>query len=187
MFGKKKKGWDDDDDDPFSGMFGDDFSDMINKIMKDMQKNFQGFGKMDEEMMRKAEPGKPITYGFSMNIGPDGKIKVDNFGNMRPAGQKVKVNDKREPLVDVIEKEKEITVLAELPGVEKQNIHARVVENGEYLEVNVPEKFYKKMKLPAKVDAKVSKAHYKNGVLEVTLTKKQASLPKPAGNEIKIE
>ena len=139
---------------------------------------FEEFDKMDEmmdEMMKRAftgmesMKGKPMSYGFSMNIGPDGKPKIREFGNIQPTAKEIKVTEHREPLVDVMDKGDEIDVLAELPGVEKQNIDVRA-ENST-LTINVPKKFFKEVQLPANVDKKSVKATYKNGVLTVTLKK----------------
>jgi len=41
------------------------------------------------------------------------------------------------------------------------------------LDILVPHKFSKKVKLPAKVKPKAVKANYKNGVLEVNLAKEK--------------
>ncbi|NIU84741.1 MAG: Hsp20 family protein, partial [Candidatus Korarchaeota archaeon] len=46
-------------------------------------------------------------------------------------------------------------------------------------------KYYKEVNLPEPVDPKVAKATYKNGVLEVVLTKKTKETPK--GETINID
>ena len=63
-----------------------------------------------------------------MKTGPDGKPHISEFGNVKQGRvdgeQSVGpvVKDAREPLVDVMDAEKEIIVIAELPGVEKTDI-----------------------------------------------------------------
>ena len=155
---------------------------------------FGDFGKVQEmmdEMMKRAfsgkglrltfpqmKPGKPMVYGFSIKMNQTGKPTIQEFGNIEP-GRKPTIKKEREPIVDVIEKEKEVTILAELPGVEKKDIKLDVAKTNDILIINVPNKFYKEAKLPVKVKPKTSEAHYKNGVLEVNLEKEKAGKPKP--------
>ena len=142
---------------PFFDLFAE--FDKMDDVMDDMMKRaFKDFGPMK---------GKPMTYGFSVKIGPDGKPQIREFGNVKPTPEKLEVQDHREQLVDVIEHEKEIDILAELPGVEKRNIDLRF--DGGDLIISVPKKFHKRVHLNEKVDENDIKATYKNGVLTITL------------------
>lgn len=161
----------------------------------DMFPDFDNVEKMFEEVMKEmdqirsedfAKPGKPLVYGFSMHVGPDGKPRVEEFGNMSTKEQKIK--GEREPLVDIINGEKEVTVIAELPGVGKEELHINAQKNALSIIVSDPERrFRKELKLPAEVDAKSAKAKLKNGMLEVVLTKLKPDKPKAMGNEVKVE
>lgn len=94
------------------------------------------------------------------------------------------------PSVDVSETDDEITVSADLPGLEKENIELQIQDNvltirgerehhEETKERNVYRSersygtFHRSVRLPAEVDANKADAKYKNGVLTV-------KLPKPA-------
>ncbi|MEM0372227.1 MAG: archaeal heat shock protein Hsp20 [archaeon] len=178
FWGKKKKK----PESPFDDFFSDDFSEMINKMMEEMQKSFSSLQDLDEEALKNLKPGKPMVYGFSMNIGPEGKINFEEFGNVE-TGKKPSIKDEREPLVDIIEKENCINVIAELPGVEKKDIKISLKDNNETLVINVPNKFHKKAKLPSPVKPDVSRATYKNGVLEIELIKAKEKKP----SQIKVE
>ena len=71
----------------------------------------------------------PIVYGYSMTVGPDGKPVIREFGNVKrgPSKEwKEAISDTREPLVDVVEGDKEVRVIAELPGAKKQDIELTV-------------------------------------------------------------
>lgn len=81
------------------------------------------------------------------------------------------IDEKREPLVDIMDQGKEIIVVAEVPGVDRENIKLDVT--GKELEIDAGDKFYKKLELPVEVSLD-GKATYKNGVLEVHLTKKES-------------
>jgi HSP20 family protein len=136
----------------------------------------------------------PIVYGYSMTMGPDGKPIIREFGNVKPSarpsvfgaprpGLEVKVE--REPLVDTIEEDSTIKVVAEVPGVERDDINLECAENTLIISVDTPaRKYYKEVELPSQVDPESAKASYRNGVLEVTLTKRRA---RPKGQRIKIE
>jgi len=97
------------------------------------------------------------------------------------------VLEEREPLVDVISTNGEIKVVAELPGVEKEDIKLHGTEDTLTISVDTPRrKYFKEIELPAKVDVKKAKTMYKNGVLEVTLPKIEEK-KKPKGEPIRIE
>ena len=78
----------------------------------------------------------------------------------------------REPLTDICEGEKEITVIAEMPGIERDNIE---LETGEdFLVIRVGKgdrKFFKELPLDTKVVPNSARAKYNNGVLEIKVRK----------------
>jgi len=120
----------------------------------------------------------PFVYGYSVTVGPDGKPKVREFGNVkaqRRLGEPhVDVKEKREPLVDVVPCDGEIRVIVELPGVEKKAIELSGTEDKLTISVDTPErKYFKEVELPAKVETKKATSKYKNGVLDITIPKKK--------------
>jgi HSP20 family protein len=130
----------------------------------------------------------PFVYGYSITIGPDGKPIIRQFGNIVPSAlpRGVEVRPEREPLVDVIEEDKQVKVVAEIPGVRKEDIDIRIEGRTLFIRVDTEErKYYKDVNLPAEVELSGVKATYNNGVLEVTLPKKAAE--KPRGEKIKVE
>ncbi len=135
-----------------------------------------------EELQRKGLG--PYVYGFRIHIGPDGKIKVDEFGNVRREGLKPKIAEEIEPLVDVIDEGDKIRVIAEVPGVEKDKIKLKAAGKELIIQASNGKKYFKKVQLPDEVDIKTAKAQYRNGVLEVEMKKSK----KESGEyEIKIE
>ena len=94
----------------------------------------------------------------------------------------------RTPKVDVINRDKEVLVRAELPGVKKEDVdvqvtdntvtikastkHEEVEEKGEYHRREMSSgEFQRTLPLPAEVDGNKAKASFKDGVLELTLPK----------------
>jgi len=129
----------------------------------------------------------PLVWGYSITIGPDGKPVIREFGNVRPGrrGELVEVKTEREPLVDVLNEEEQIRVIAEIPGVNKEDINLSATEDRLTVKVDTAErKYFKEIDLPEEVEPESAKASYRNGVLEVILRKKRASKPSKA---IKIE
>lgn len=92
------------------------------------------------------------------------------------------------PHVDVIDRDHEIVVKAELPGVDKKDLdisvtstsvtikgttsHEAEEEKGDYYRCEMSRGSYsRKLALPSEVDEDKAKASFKNGVLELTLPK----------------
>lgn len=90
------------------------------------------------------------------------------------------------PQVDVVERDKEVRVTAELPGLEEKDIELRVEDNVLILagekrhehddeERRYSERYYgrfeRRLALPAEVDDERAEARFRNGVLTVTLPK----------------
>ncbi len=180
---------------PSKAPFFGDIDDMFKEMEKMMDEEFKSFTeKVPKEYVkeRKLPDGStvkelgPFVYGYSMKIGPDGKPEIQEFGNIKK-GLKgpPEVKEEREPLVDIVETETEVRVVAELPGVEKTDIKLHGTEDSIDISVDTPQnKYYKEVQLPAKVQVKEAKSTYKNGVLEVILPKAEPS--KSKGEPINI-
>jgi HSP20 family protein len=132
----------------------------------------------------------PFIYGYSVKIGPEGKPRIREFGNIKPGtgGEgrpPLNMQDSMEPLIDVIEEAEEVKVLAELPGVEKKDIRLYATEKTFTIRVDTLErKYFKELELPVEVDESSARSNYRNGVLETILRKKKG---KGKGTQIKIE
>ena len=99
------------------------------------------------------------------------------------------------PAVDIYEEDKGITLKAELPGIKKEDVHLEI--NDGVITLRGERKFEKEDKkdnyhriersygsfnrsftLPSTVDRDKIKAHYKDGILEVTLPTAEEAKPK---------
>ncbi len=114
----------------------------------------------------------PYVYGFSMSLGPDGKPVIREFGNVRKSRFGPEIRDEREPLVDIMEEDEDVVVVAELPGVERDDIELHTTRDELVISVDTPKRrFRRELRLPARVDPNSAVSSYKNGVLEVRLKK----------------
>ena len=170
---------------PRKKRFGSWFPD-IDEMMKEMEKMMQEAFKNVEQHVpknlvreRKLDDGTtvremgPIVVGYSVKIGPDGKPVVRKFGNIDAfpniLGGGMSVKGEREPLVDVIKGQDEIRVIAEVPGVAKEDLKVTADENTVTIESATGEqRYHKRVDLPDPVDPKTAKSTYKNGILEVS-------------------
>jgi HSP20 family protein len=189
----------------FRSWFFKDVEDMFKDIEEMMEREFKEFStRVPKDLVRerKLPDGStvrewgPFVYGYSMTIGPDGKPKIREFGNVKPSSKpeafgltkpSLDIKEEREPLVDVVDANGEIKVVAELPGVEKEDVKLHGTEDTLTITVDTPKrKYFKEISLATRINPKEAKTKYKNGVLEITIPKIKEK-KKPSGAPIKIE
>ncbi len=159
-------------------------------FFEDFEREIEEMNELVNSMMHSA--GKPMVYGFSMQVGPDGVPHVERFGNMPQADKGMNfrepVQGVREPFTSSIidEKKNELNITAEMPGIRKEDIELRATENELAIKAEGGErKYYTSVNTPCKVDPDSARAKYNNGILEVTLKLKEPAMPK--GKTVKIE
>ena len=179
---RKKQNKDEDDRDdffksPFDFGFGfQDIDDMI-----------EGMFKTAESLGQRNDPNS-VFYGYQVNVGPDGKPQVREFGNVKPTRRGTFELHSREPYVDVVvdDKEQILKVVAEMPGVQKEDIQIQATEDSLNIKATNKDRNYDTtVPLNARVDPSSAKASYRNGVLEVSLKLKEPV--KPKGLNVKVE
>jgi len=117
-----------------------------------------------------------------------------------PSFSRMKAFEGKTPSVDVIERDNEVIVKAELPGVDKKDLdisvtnnrvtikgttsHEEKKEKGDYYHCEISQGSYSRtLSLPADVDEEKTKAKFKDGILELTLPK----LKKSKRHAVKVE
>jgi len=162
----------------------DEFEEQFRRMQQRMnslyQRTLRGeFGTTDDN--------KPRIYGWTYRVSSDGKPVFQEFGNIpeNPLSKPDELPGSREPLVDVQENDKQVTVIAEIPGVSKEDVDLEVTNDTLTIKVDNPErKYYKEVQLPAEVDENSGDAKFNNGVLSITLNKLK---PKKKGKKIKVD
>ncbi|MCW3981677.1 MAG: Hsp20/alpha crystallin family protein [Candidatus Bathyarchaeota archaeon] len=128
----------------------------------------------------------PFAYGYSMTIGPEGKPIIRELGNVHLGRRGPMIKEELEPLTDVVSTDDEVTVIAELPGVDKEEIKLHALERKLTISVDTRgRKYYKEVNLGEDIEPNEAKTSYENGVLKVTFRK--AMKRKPKGEPIKLE
>jgi HSP20 family protein len=182
------------------------FDEMRNRMEREFEEGFKQFeSNAPKDLVKEYETPEgakvreygPFVYGYSMTVGPDGRPKVREFGNVKSPFVEGKrgfrprplISSEREPLVDISTTHKEIKVVVEMPGVNKENIKISAYDRT--LEVTTTDteakarKYHEIIELPEETDLATAKSKYNNGILEITFNKKDKS--KPKGKEIKVE
>jgi len=155
------------------------FRDVFREIEYELRRMKRLLDKHFEELTSEG----PYVYGFSVAIGPEGRPVVRTFGS-RPGRRGER--GYRTPFIDVIkdEKEGEVRVIAEMPGVEKDDIEVRADVRSVSIKAERNGRRYRaNIDLPVDVDPSSARAKYKNGILEVTLKTSE----KPKGRKIPVE
>ncbi len=158
------------------------FKEILEKILKGLPPEFQNFS--PEEMRKYLMENKdkfpwgagPYIAGFNLKFGPDGKPIVDSFGNIKPEpySGKPEVNRTREPLVEVIEEDDKLVVIAEMPGVIKEDVEIKATSRSLTISTKLNSdsiNYYKEIELPSPINSDYAKARLQNGILEVKLKK----------------
>jgi HSP20 family protein len=166
------------------------------RLFEDIDREFADAEEMLNRIFRTAREtnpsmivNSPYYYGYQITVGPNGKPRVREFGNVRPSARGlVEQSGVREPLVDTTfdEKENTLTLTAEMPGVTKQDIKIDVAE--EYVSIYAEKgdkKYSTDIPVNLPLDDTSAKATYANGILELKIKLKEPRKPKT--KEVKVE
>ena len=164
----------------------DDFDREVSTADEMLSRIFRTVKEGDEQSLVR---NSPYYYGYQINIGPDGKPHVREFGNVRPTkGELVKQSEIRQPLVDTNFNEKENTyvITAEMPGITKEDIKVSVSQQTVTIRADRAQKKYlSEIPFDVELDDTSAKATYTNGIVEVKIKTKEQ--PKLKSKEIKVE
>lgn len=133
------------------------------QIIKERTEQFSGEGDLKD---------LKGVYGFSFKMGTGGKPEVHPFGNVKKSEEGPVVDEVREPMTDTFEEEKEILIIAEMPGVDEKDVKLDLKDDVLTIDANHGKrKFHKELLLPAKVKPETISYAIKNGILEIKIDK----------------
>ncbi len=131
-----------------------------------------GISKEGEINFDHIKKGMKGVYGFTINTAGGGSPKVETFGNIRKTPEGPKVDEEREPITDIFDEKTEIVVIAEMPGIDENDLKIDLKED--ILEISAVSKartYRKELLLPIKTSMKNLKHKFTNGILEIRIKK----------------
>jgi len=150
----------------FKGLSG--LFDLVSKMTEEGKEEYTRSG----EIKGLGDKAKGV-YGFSVKMGLGGKPIIEQFGNIRATEEGTVVAEVCEPLVDVLDEGDRLVIIAELPGVDADDIHLEIKDDILDLTAEAKDRKYsKEVLLPSSVDANTMEFSYRNGILEIKLMKK---------------
>lgn len=167
-------------------------------LFEEMDREFAEAEDMMSRMFRTVRDTAPSTgtltefpyyYGYQITVGPDGRPRIKEFGNVKPATKGlVEQRGAREPLVDSVldEKGNILRITAEMPGINKEDIQLNVKD--QYVTIHAEKgdkKYHTDIPVSVDLDESSTKTSYSNGILELKIKPKETS--KVKGKAIKIE
>lgn len=150
-------------------------------LFKGIEKLVDLAGKLDEKGAMSKEgtinldhlkKGMKGVYGFTINTAGGGSPKVETFGNIKKTPEGPKVDEEREPITDLFDEKEEIVVIAEMPGVEENDLEIDLKED--MLEIKAVSKsrsYRKELLLPVKAVTQNLSHKFTNGILEIRIKK----------------
>lgn len=169
--------------DPSKMFESDEFKDMFKNIFKQVLRNMpEEYQDMSpEDIFKELTKNAPHSAFFKFGFDQDGKPIMQPFGKpTRGARRKKpispKTKDTKEPLVEVSEVEGQIIIIAEMPGVNKEDIEIKSTNYSLTISTKPQSEsrsYYKEIDLPTAINSDYAKARYVNGILEITLKKKK--------------
>ncbi|MEI7980474.1 MAG: Hsp20/alpha crystallin family protein [Bacteroidota bacterium] len=131
-----------------------------------------GISKEGEINFDHIKKGMKGVYGFTINTAAGGIPKVETFGNIKKTPEGPKVDEEREPITDIFDEKNEIVIIAEMDGLEENDL--KIDLKGDILEISAASKnrtYRKEMLLPVKVVRQNLKHKFTNGILEIRIKK----------------
>ena len=171
---------------PFRGFgFFDEFEVQFKRMEQQMNTLFK---QMINENLSSQNDANTQYYGWTYQVGPDGKPHYQEFGNIpniHSSQPKPQLQQRYQSPIDIQESDKEIYITMELPGIEKENIKLETIDTILKIEINDDDQPYKKeIDLKTKINEKKTEATLNNGILCITLEKLKT---KKKGRKINIK
>ncbi|NHJ87506.1 MAG: Hsp20/alpha crystallin family protein [Asgard group archaeon] len=169
---------------PFD-IFGNDFFNNFYKKMMDEFEDIMNFENDQNDPNQTVKKFGPYYYSRITSVGPDGNPQVKEYGNFNPFGNQMptisetpieQITDtpqKDDTLIDAFVENDKVRIIAEIPGVEKENIDVKAMESKVILKAHNNSKDYcAEKELSVKIKPETAKANYRNGILEVIFERK---------------
>ena len=109
-----------------------------------------------------------MVFGYTVRMGPEG-LAAEPFGDV--LAEKPRADAAPQPIVEVFEDGDAVIVVAELPGADPEAIVCRADGARLLIEATGVRRYRKTLTLPVAVRPDGMRQSYRNGILEVRLTR----------------
>lgn len=149
----------------------DDRRKYLRDVLDEFDRYFDDFEKTIEDAIKESVNtgqkafSKPVVTGMAMGFGPEGKPRVQFFGDnlIGPDGFRSPIYEQT-----VNDKEGMLRLVVELPGVEKEDVQISALEDRVSLQAEKADHKYRtEFTTQSPIDPDSGTASYKNGVLEI--------------------
>ncbi len=144
-------------------------------LFKLSENDLDNLGKLLSQVLQKAtgEPGGPDPEAMApVVLGVNMYLEGMAVPNPTAAGEKSQ--PQKEPLIEVLDGSHEVTIIAEVPGVEKKDLAFTINNRSRTAQILVRDGATPRviqLGLPSKVNGKKASLNYTNGVMELTIPK----------------
>lgn len=126
-------------------------------------------GEIDLSNIKK---GMKAMYGISLKGTVGGKPIIETFGNVKHTPKGAVVTEEREPIVDIFDEKDEVVIIAEMPGIKKEDIKLELKENTLDISAKGLDRTYKKkVVIPKGTKGEISEYSYESGLLKAKIKK----------------
>jgi len=126
--------------------------------------------KIDEEVERKLKEA-PLKKTEEGKFKVEGKFEARHLAPDKPSRKEVSPPMPQERPADIFDEKDYIKVIAEIPGVEEEDIGINLQNDILIISVDIPDrKYHQELKLPCEPKGMLEKT-YRNGILEVKIKK----------------
>ncbi|GLV59266.1 hypothetical protein KDH_60930 [Dictyobacter sp. S3.2.2.5] len=119
-----------------------------------------------------SDPSGRLKTGFSLSVKTIGAATTPSAESARVVTRKPEVEAEPEPFVDFFNEQDHVRIIAELPGIEEENIHTEIHGDILILSISGNRRAYsKEIVLPEGTDVGTLTRKYTNGILEIRMDK----------------
>lgn len=147
------------------------FMDLISHMVKNEQAPLSA----EKEIQPQPVFGVRAVYGFTMRSdGSRGsRLKMETFGNITEGQDGYMMLKHREPLIDLADEGDILVVMAEIPGADVNKTEIQIKGDKLFISALGPQHNYiKRVRLPNTSKGQILGWSFRNGILEISISKK---------------
>jgi HSP20 family molecular chaperone IbpA len=133
--------------------------------LRQLAEGLQGLAAQGERNIEIGGQQGRVSFGYTMRT-------ADGTGQAGAPGAPSAPSTTREPIIEVIEQDDAILVIADMPGIAADQVTARIED--ETLLLDAPP-WHKRLRLPARVQSASPRVTARNGIIEIHMPRQPAA------------